>query len=85
MPDVRGKVVKVDLEALPPVLLIDVGAHDGIAVGDELSILRDAREVARLEVAEVRDRLASARLLQADRGLRLRPGDVVASRAVRRK
>jgi len=85
MPDVRAKVVKVDTRASPPVLLVDVGSEAGIAVGDELFVFRDGREVARLEVDAVRDRLCSARLVRADRGLRLRPGDGVRSRPLQRK
>jgi hypothetical protein len=84
MPDVRAKVVKVDAQATPPVLLVDVGSGAGLAVGDELYVVRDGREVARLSIEEVRERLSSARLQHADRGVRLRPGDLVRSRPVQR-
>ncbi len=81
LPLVRALVVDVDDQALPPVAVVDAGSNRGLEVGDRLFVVRDGREVARLEVDEVRPRLSAARVVRAERGLRLRPGDRVTSKA----
>lgn len=80
MPDVKALVVQVDPDAVPPTVVVDVGDPAGIERGDVLVVRRDGRDVARLEVDEVRGAYSSARVVSATRGLRLRPGDQVRSR-----
>lgn len=79
MPQVRALVVQVDVDAVPPTVVVDVGDAAGIEPGDVLVIRRDGQEIARLEVDEVRGPYSSARVVRAQRGLRLRPGDQVRS------
>ncbi len=77
MPQVRALIVQVDPDAVPPTVVIDVGDPAGIERGDVLVVRRDGQEVARLEVDEVRGQYSAARVVRAQRGVRLRPGDQV--------
>lgn len=75
LPNVTALVVQVDLEVVPPVVLIDAGATAGLERGDRVSIQRAGQTVAEVELDDVRPQLASGRVVRGQRGLRLRPGD----------
>ncbi|MCO5165138.1 MAG: hypothetical protein M9894_02065 [Planctomycetes bacterium] len=77
MPDVRALVVQVDLDVVPPLVVFDAGDGAGVERGDVLVVRRDGNEVARLEVDEVRGHYSAARVVRAQRGVRVRPGDQV--------
>lgn len=79
MPALTGVVVRVDGDALPPEVLVDLGRAAGLEVGDRLYVLRGGKAVARLEVVEVLASVSRARLVHGERGLVLRSGDDVTS------
>ena len=79
VPAVRAMVLRVDGQALPMEVLVDVGSRVGLEAGDRLWVVRGAQEVARLEVSEVRPDSATARVVQGDRNSAPRPGDTVLS------
>lgn len=75
----RGMVLRVDLQAIPPELLVDAGKDAGLEPGDRLWVVRHGRELARLEVADVRADSSTARVVQGERQSPPRPGDAVIS------
>jgi len=79
MPEIRAIVVTIDHQAMPPIVLVDAGARAGLHPRDELFVVREGREIARLVVEEVQDRVASTRLAWGARGSRLQRGDRVLS------
>jgi hypothetical protein len=79
MPALTAVVVRVDAEALPLEVLVDVGSSSGVELGDLLYVIREGREVARVEVIEVLGGVSRARLVHGVRGLELRSGEDVTS------
>lgn len=79
MPRILAIVVRVDFDAVPPVILVDAGRDRGLERGDNLYVVRDGREVAQLEVEEVSSQASSTRVVRGQRGLRIRPGEDVTS------
>ncbi|MBX3471425.1 MAG: hypothetical protein KF878_31530 [Planctomycetes bacterium] len=79
LPDIRALVVQVDHDAVPPTVVFDAGDGAGVERGDVFVVRRDGNEVARLEVDEVRGHYSAARVVRAQRGARVRPGDQVRS------
>lgn len=79
MPRISAVVVRVDGDAMPPTVLIDVGRDSGIEVRDVLYLLRGGAVVATLEVSEVGEQVSSAKVIQGQRGLKLRAGEDVSS------
>ncbi len=56
-------------------VIINLGEEDGIRLGDRLSVYRDGKYIARIEVIQVRKNIAAADL--KDQWTRVRVGDVV--------
>jgi len=79
MPLVRGFVVKVDTAAVPPVVLVHVGARAGLRAGDQLYVVRKGRRVATLEVDAQQEDICTTRVVAGERGLTLAPRDEVFS------
>jgi hypothetical protein len=69
----QGKVISVN-EA-NNFVIVDLGEKTGIHLGDNLSVYRDSKYIARLEVIQIRKDISAADL--KDQWSKVRVGDVV--------
>ena len=72
-PGLQGKVISIN-EA-NNFVIVDLGEQAGIRLGDNLSVYRDSKYIARLEVIQIRKDIAAADL--KDQWSKVRVGDVV--------
>ncbi len=83
LPSISALVVQVDVDVVPPVVMIDAGSSSGLERGDRISIQRAGQQLAEVELDDVRPQLASGRVIRGQRGLRLRPGDAATTAPAR--
>ena len=72
-PGLQGKVISVN-EA-NNFVIVDLGEQAGVRLGDNLSVYRDSKYIARLEVIQIRKDISAADL--KDQWSKVRIGDIV--------
>lgn len=72
-PGFNGKVVSLNQDN--NFVIVDIGERDGIHLGETLSVYRDSKYIARLEVIQVRNDIAAADI--KDQWSKIQAGDVV--------
>ena len=72
-PGFNGRVVSINDEN--NFVIVDIGETQGIRLGDALSVYRDSKYIARLEVIQVRKDIAAADI--KDQWSQIRIGDVI--------
>ncbi len=72
-PGFDGRVVSINEDN--NFIIVDVGESAGVRLGDTLSVYRDAKYIARLEVIQVRKDIAAADI--KDQWARIKVGDVI--------
>ena len=72
-PGLQGKVISVNESN--NFVIVDIGENSGIRLGDNLSVYRDSKYIARLEVIQIRKDISAADL--KDQWSKVRAGDVV--------
>jgi chromosome segregation ATPase len=69
----NGRVISINEDN--NFVIVDIGENAGVRLGDSLSVYRDSRFVARLEVIQVREDISAADL--KDQTSKVRVGDIV--------
>jgi hypothetical protein len=72
-PGFSGKVVSLNEEN--NFIIVDIGESQGIQLGDNLSVYRDSKYIARLEVIQVRQDISAADI--KDQWSKIQVGDIV--------
>jgi len=72
-PNLNGRVISVNEPN--NFVIVDLGENSGIRLGDSLSVYRDSKYIARLEVIQVRKDIAAADL--KDQWSKVKVGDVI--------
>lgn len=72
-PGFNGKVVSLNQDN--NFVIVDIGEKDGVRMGDTLSVYRDAKYIARLEVIQVRNDIAAGDI--KDQWSKIQVGDIV--------
>ena len=72
-PGFNGKVISINESN--NFVIVDVGENKGVRLGDSLSVYRDSKYVARLEVIQVRKDISAADL--KDQWSKVRVGDII--------
>lgn len=72
-PGFNGKVVSINEDN--NFVIVDLGENDGVKLGNVLSVYRDDKYIARLEVIQVRKDISAADI--KDQWSRLKAGDIV--------
>jgi hypothetical protein len=73
LPGFNGKVVSINEDN--NFIIVDIGEKSGLRLGDSLSVYRDSKYIARLEVIQVRKDIAAADI--KDQWSKIIIGDVV--------
>jgi len=73
VPNLNGKVISIN-EA-NNFVIVDLGENAGVRLGDNLSVYRDSKYIARLEIIQVRKDISAADL--KDQWSKIRVGDVI--------
>lgn len=72
-PGFNGRVVSINEEN--NFVIIDIGEASGIQLGDDVSVYRDSKYIARLEVIQVRKDISAADI--KDQWAKLKVGDII--------
>lgn len=73
VPGISGKVVSINEEN--NFIIVDVGENSGVRIGDKLSVYRDSKYLASLEVIQVRKDISAADI--KDQWTKIEVGDIV--------
>jgi len=73
IPGFNGRVISVNAEN--NFVIVDIGETTGIRLGDSLSVYRDSKYIARLEVIQVRKDISAADL--KDQWSKVKVGDII--------
>ncbi len=69
----NGRVISIN--EVNNFVIVDIGENKGITLGDSLSVYRDSKYIARLEVIQVRKDISAADL--KDQWSKVRIGDII--------
>ena len=72
-PSFNGQVISINESN--NFVIVDIGGKSGVRLGDNLSVYRDSKYIARLEVIQVREDISAADL--KDQWSRIKVGDVI--------
>lgn len=72
-PGLNGQVISINEPN--NFVIVDIGENAGVHLGDNLSVYRDSKYIARLEVIQVRDDISAADL--KDQWSKIKVGDVI--------